>query len=448
MQWDIKALREKMADVAAKCEAIFEIAKAENRDLTAEESAEVDKLQGTSDKPGEIQALQSQIARAERFDAIKAANVVAKLGGQLPRGKEGASSDEELPRIRVPATAKRSTALKSFKGPNATEDAYLSGQFLLATVAGSERARQWCRDNGVKMAHSGDSNSAGGYLVPDVFENTLIDLKESFGTFRQYSMQWPMSGPVSQVPRRLSGFTTYFVGENDTITDSEMSFGQIKLNAKKLAVLTQLSSELNEDSIISLADVVTREMAYALAVKEDSCGWLGDGTSASGGIVGVKNALAAGSIMTATGITTFANVTLGNFETVVGMLPEFPGISPAWYMSKTAFYATAGRLQNVAGGNNTADLGNGPVLQFLGYPVRFIQTLPKAAASAEFIAYFGDLAMTATMGSRRGVEIRSDASLGFASDSIYIRCTERFDIVVHETGDATNAGPMVALKLG
>jgi HK97 family phage major capsid protein len=74
--------------------------------------------------------------------------------------------------------------------------------------------------------------------------------------------------------------------------------------------------------------------------------------------------------------------------------------------------------------------------------------LPKAAASAEYIAYFGDLAMTATMGSRRGVEIRSDASLGFASDSIYIRCTERFDIVVHETGDATNAGPMVALKLG
>jgi HK97 family phage major capsid protein len=150
--------------------------------------------------------------------------------------------------------------------------------------------------------------------------------------------------------------------------------------------------------------------------------------------------------MTATGITTFANVTLGNFETVVGMLPEFPGISPAWYMSKTAFYATAGRLQNAAGGNNTADLGSGPVLQFLGYPVRFIQTLPKAAASAEYIAYFGDLAMTATMGSRRGVTIRSDEDI--LTDSIRIRCTERFDILVHETGDATNAGPMVALKLG
>jgi HK97 family phage major capsid protein len=443
MQWDIKALREKMADVAAKCEAIFEIAKAENRDLTAEESAEVDKLQGTSDKPGEIQALQSQIQRAERFDAIKAANVVAKLGDRL---QTEAKNDEELPRIRVPATAKRSTALKSFKGPNAAEDAYLSGQFILATIAGSDKAKQWCRDNGIKMAHSGEDNSKGGYLVPDVLENTLIDLKESFGTFRQYSMQWPMSGPVSEVPRRISGFTTYFVGENDTITDSDMTFGQIKLNAKKLAVLTKLSSELNEDSIISLADVVSREMAYALAVKEDSCGWLGDGTSTYGGIVGVKNALAAGSIMTATGITTFANVTLGNFETVVGMLPEFPGINPAWYMSKTAFYATAGRLQNAAGGNNTADLGSGPVLQFLGYPVRFIQTLPKAAASAEYIAYFGDLAMTATMGSRRGVTIRSDEDI--LTDSIRIRCTERFDILVHETGDAANAGPMIALKLG
>jgi HK97 family phage major capsid protein len=257
-----------------------------------------------------------------------------------------------------------------------------------------------------------------------------------------------MTGPTAKVPRVLSGFTTYFVGEGDDIDLSDMTFDQVSLTAKKLAAMTRITSELNEDSIISMADILANRFAYDLAVREDSCGWLGDGTSTYGGIVGVANALAAGSIMTATGITTFATVTLGNFEEVVGMLPEFPGIQPAWYMHKKAYYATAGRLQNAAGGNTTADLGSGPVLQFLGYPVRFVQTLPKAAATTVKIAYFGDLSMTATMGTRRGIELRSDASVGFISDTIYVRATERFDINVHERGSASEAGPMVALKLG
>ena len=445
MQWDIKALREKLGDLTAKCEAIFETAKAEARDLTAEENAEVDRIQGTSDKPGEIQALHSEIARNERFQTIKAASVVNRLGANLPATREIEASIQPA---KMPAVAKRHTKLTSFTGPDAERNAYASGQFLLATLGSSPKAKQWCADNGIQMILSGDDNSKGGYLVPDILENTLIDLKESFGTFRQYSMQWPMSSSSVRVPRRVSGFTTYFVGEGDDITLSDMAFDEVSLTAKKLAALTRITSELNEDSIISMADIIAREFAYALAVREDSCGWLGDGTSTYGGIVGVANALAAGSIMTATGITTFATVTLGNFEQTVGMLPEFPGINPAWYMHKTAFYATAGRLQNAAGGNSTADLGNGPEMQFLGYPVRFVQTLPSAAASSAQIAYFGDLSMTATMGSRRGIELRSDASTGFISDTVYVRVTERFDINVHERGTASVAGPMIALKLG
>lgn len=447
MIWDVKALREKLAEAAAKCEAIFDTAKAEQRDLTADESAEVDRIQGTGDKPGEIQAIQAQIARAERFDSIKAGAAISRLGGNL---KPEEKPDDGPPQqsIKVPANAKRSTKLQAFRGPNAMEDAYLSGQFLLATLANNDKAKQWCNDHGVKMIMNTDENGKGGYLVPDPLENTLIDLKEEFGTFRRYSMQWPMPSESTSVPRRVSGFTTYFPGQGKDISLSDMAFDQVKLTAKKLACLTRITSELNEDTIISLADVIAREMAYALSVTEDACGWIGDGTSTYGGIKGVANALAAGSIVTATGITTFANVTLGNFEEVVGKLPEFPGIQPAWYFHKTAYYATGGRLQNAAGGNNTADLGNGPVMQFLGYPVRFIETLPSAAASAAKIAYFGDLAMTATMGNRRGVEIRSDSSVGFVSDTIYIRCTERFDINVHEVGTATKAGPLVMLQLG
>jgi HK97 family phage major capsid protein len=185
-----------------------------------------------------------------------------------------------------------------------------------------------------------------------------------------------------------------------------------------------------------------------LAVKEDSCGFLGDGTSTYGGITGLANALNAGSIVTATSITDLANLLIATFITTVGKLPQFPGIQPAWYVNKAVYYASMGRLALAAGGNNLVDFGNGPQEQFMGYPVRFINTLPSTAASGTKIAYFGDLAMAATMGTRRGVTLRADESIYFAQDALALRVTERFDINVHERGTASLAGPMIMVQMG
>jgi HK97 family phage major capsid protein len=448
MIWNLKKIREDIDECLAKIDAILAVAKDENRDLTAEETAEIDAIQGTDDKPGILQKLYADEKRAVRMDANQQARV-RTVGGRVLDAQQNASTASDEPKaIKVPATAKRHGSLKHFKGQDAEANAYLSGRFLMAAIGNHEPSKAWLADHGIRMAHSSDDNSKGGYLVPEVLENVLIDLKEEFGMFRRYAMNWPMSSDVSLVPRRVSGFTTYFVGQNETITPSTTVLDQIRLEAKKLAALTQFSSELNEDAIIAVADFYAREFAYALAVKEDQCGFLGNGTSAFGGIVGLENALADGSISIAGSITTAAALTLANFEAVVARLPEFPGIQPAWYIHKALYHTTMGRLQVAAGGNTVSDIGNGPVMQFLGYPVRFIQTLPSAAATNVKIAYFGDLAMAATMGTRRGVTLRADESIYFAQDALALRVTERFDINVHERGTATTAGPIIALQMG
>jgi HK97 family phage major capsid protein len=450
MIWNLKKIREDIDECLAKIDAILAVAKDENRDLTAEETAEIDAIQGTDDKAGILQKLYADEKRAVRMDANQQARVRTVGGIQAFSNEPGAViSGVEVPKaIKVPAAAKRHGSLKHFKGQDAEANAYLSGRFLMAAIGNHEPSKAWLADHGIRMAHSSDDNSKGGYLVPEVLENVLIDLKEEFGMFRRYAMNWPMSSDVSLVPRRVSGFTTYFVGQNETITPSTTVLDQIRLEVKKLAALTQFSSELNEDAIIAVADFYAREFAYALAVKEDQCGFLGNGTSAFGGIVGLENALADGSIVIANSITTAAALTLANFEAVVAKLPEFPGIQPAWYIHKALYHTTMGRLQVAAGGNTVSDIGNGPVMQFLGYPVRFIQTLPSAAATNVKIAYFGDLAMAATMGTRRGVTLRADESIYFAQDALALRVTERFDINVHERGTATTAGPILALQMG
>ena len=445
MIWNLKKIREDIDECLAKIKAITDLAKEENRDITPEEAAEIDAIQGTDEKPGQLQKHYADEKRALRMEQ-NAQSRVQSVGAHVIADQKDQSRPEGTPKtIVVPATAKRHGRLKHFQNE---QDAYLSGRFLMAAINRHEPSVAWLSDHGVAMAHSSDDNSKGGYLVPEVMENVLIDLKEEFGMFRQYAMNWPMTSDVSLVPRRVSGFTTYFVGQNESITTSTTALDQIRLEAKKLAALTQFSSELNEDAIISVADFYAREFAYALAVTEDQCGFLGDGTSEFGGIVGIANALADGSIVTATSETSASDITLGSFESTVGKLPEFPGIQPAWYVHKAVYHGTMGRLQVAAGGNTVSDIGSGPVREFLGYPVRFIQTLPSAIESGTKFAYFGDLAMAATMGTRRGVTLRADESLYFKEDALALRVTERFDINVHERGTATEAGPLLCLQAG
>ena len=55
-------------------------------------------------------------------------------------------------------------------------------------------------------------------------------------------------------------------------TESQATWDNVNLTAKKLAALIRLSTELAEDALINVADWVVAEIAYAFASKEDDCG--------------------------------------------------------------------------------------------------------------------------------------------------------------------------------
>lgn len=427
-------LREQIASKIAEAQAIVAVAEQETRDLSAEEKTQIDNLTGEN---GVVDQLQKDLERVCRIEA-KAKEILANK--PMP-GAEGFKKQFAVP--------KRHGKLKAFKSD---EDAYASGKFLQASLLGDRNAIQWCNEHGIAIqnVHSTTDNSKGGVLVPDVMESAIINLREEYGVARRSVRVWPMSSMVLEVPRRSSGFTAYFVGENSQGTESDLAFSQIRLDAKKLMIMTRLSMELNDDSIISLADLVAQESAWSLAEKEDQCCFNGDGTSTYGGIVGLKNALLAGSTVTAaTGDQTFADLLFGVFEDAIGKLPRFPGIRPAWYMHSAGFYASAARLMDAAGGNTIQTLQGGVSgVSFLGYPVVFTQVLENRLTGTNGLVfgYFGDLSMAVAMGSRSGIEVSADASRYFEYDQLAIRVKERFDINVHETGTATAAGPVVALK--
>lgn len=432
------ALRQKQGETADKMEALLKQASDANRDLTPEEAQAFDDLQK------EFDTGKGAIEREEKVEAIKAnlAKPVNAPGNPAAKG--------------VPAQAKaRYGKMKAFKGPNAEEDAYKSGMFFRAAFFKNEKALDWCRENGVTIqkAASETVGSTGGYLVPTEFNQAIIDLREEYGTFRKSCRLIPMGSDSMSIPRRAGGLTAYFPGENGEIIASDKSWEQVNLSAKKLAALSRLSTELAEDAIISIADDLASEMAYAFAKKEDECGWNGDGSSTYGGIVGVRTKIINGSYTAsvvdgATGHDTFAEIDATDLANVMAKLPKYAEPNAKWYCSQVAWALVFQRLIAAAGGNSIADLTGGkPTRSYLGYPVVIDQTLPTATTDISDTAmlFFGDLALAATMGERRGIMVKTSEERYFEYDQIGVQATERVDINVHDLGSTSVAGPLIAL---
>ena len=357
------------------------------------------------------------------------------------------SPESEKPQAKIPAQARSYRKLEAFKNEY---DAYASGQFVLANLFNNSKAKQFCADNGIRNAMSTGDNTLGGFLVPEPMEAAIIELREQFGVARQNSRVWPMSDSVTIVPKLAGEVTGYYVGEGSTITASDMTVQQVKLDAKKLAAMVVVSSELSEDSVISVAEMVSRSVAYTMAVKEDEALFLGDGTSTYGGIVGLAGALAAGSLVTATSNQTFSALTFANFESVVGACKMYSGIQPRWYISNAGWSASMQRLANAAGGVTMAELAGGMSRSFLGYPVVVSQVLESRLTGTTGLraCYFGDLTMGSYLGTRRGISIALDSSRYFELDQVAIKATQRFDINVHDRGTASASGGIIGLVFG
>lgn len=446
-------LKEQRKAALDAAESIIDEAEKSEDGLTDEIRAKADEFIKAAD------TLESEIKQIETDEQRKAKIVQAQQ--DVSQAEERQAQDNAVadtsgghtPQVTAP---RYHGTLKAFRGANAQRDAYESGQWIGAVVYGMEGCRQWCRDNGVETrVLTLSTNTGAGYLAPAATINALIDLKEERGVLRRNADVVPMSTETVMVPRRTGGVTIQAVGENPSsdITASDPSVDQIELVARNWAGLTKVSRSLSEDAAISIADFVTSEMAYGMADKEDEAGFNGDGTSTYHGIFGamakIDDGNHAGSIYdAASGNTAFSTLDLADFEGALGQLPTYAQANARWYISREGFYASMARLMDAAGGNTIDTLAGGTGMQFLGRPVVITDVLFKTltASTEQVMCLVGDLRQAITLGDRRDFSIQVLNELYAARLQTGILGWSRFDINVHELGDATNAGSLIGLK--
>jgi HK97 family phage major capsid protein len=370
------------------------------------------------------------------------------------------------------ARSSRVTAVRNFTGAGAEERAYSFAQWfvagpLAAVRQGSaqvEGARRFCLERGLTLerAHSSRENAAGGFLVPAEFLADFIDLRERYGVFRRNARVVKMTREQQDSLRRRGGLVAYPLGVERSAPESEARWDGVHLDAKRWGVLTRAEAELSEDAATNFGDELAGEMAYAFARSEDECGFVGDGSSDFHGVAGVTTRLREldAAVANVAGLVEASGdewdgITLADMRTVVGRLPEYADTADArWYCSRRFWADVMLRLIGGAAGEAAALAADvAPRKRFLGYPVEVAQVLPRKSEASQIPCLLGDLRQAARFGDRKQVAVAVTESnrTEFAEDLLTIRGVSRFDINVHDVGDASadederEAGPVLGL---
>lgn len=455
----VAELQQERTAVLAEAEGILDTVDGDDRAMNADEEARYNAAVERAAK------LNIEIERRMKLEAVQAPRFAAASLGNPNGGQPGSDSPDDDTamratvrptdngtRIEIPRSYGKMVAFeKTTKGQMS---AYRAGMWLRATLYGDVNAQNWCRQNGVgvRSALAGGVNTSGGALVPEEFERAIIELREEYGLFRRVCRVTPMGSDTRSIPRRTGGLTAHFVGENTAGTESDASWDNVSLTAKKLMVLTRMSSEVSEDAIIDLADQMAEEIALAFATKEDESGFNGDGTSTYGGIQGVLvKALSASHTMAkvaaASTHDTFAELDADDLLSLMAAIPQYAKRGAAWYCSPTAQELVFNAIK-IAGGGNTRDmLAQSDQPRFLGYPIEVTPVMNDVTTALNGLVMigFGNLRMAATLGDRRGIRVALSSEQYWEEDQIGVKGTERLDINVHDMGSTTVKSPFAVL---
>ncbi len=404
----------KLPEIAARLEAIsVEVEALSDVALEAGDNSE-ETLAQIEALDAEFSDLKAKQERQEKIQARVDEIVASRVAPSAPAVEPEASIEPELnetPEMenKIPAAAQYNKS-GVFASSN---DAYTAGKFLLAT-AGDRRAADFM------AAQSEGVDSEGGFTVPTPLASELINLIEEYGVARNVCRRIVMGAPTWTVPKLAGHATVFYPNEAEAITASDLSFAQVSLTAQKMAGLVKMSTEISEDSLISMTDTIVRDLAWSFAKAEDEALFSGNANLYATGIEGDTG-------IADHDVTDVASLALTDLTAAVVAAGQERGLNHQWYMSPTLWNGQVRDILNAAGGNSQADLVGGVRPTLLGYPVNLVNAMKGAGASTsdDLLCVFGDLGVSHYFGDRRNLNFRVLNELFAVNDQVGVICTQR-----------------------
>lgn len=326
------------------------------------------------------------------------------------------------------------------------------GDFLIAVARKNER-RLVKVYKSTKAALSGEAGETGGYTVPEVFLPRLLQVATEEQVIEPGAFVLPMSSDVIKIPRldlsgttsgqahTLGGVVAYWTGEGAALTETEPTFEQMELHARKLGGYTLASNELTQDNAISLEALLARLFGLAIGWHRDRAFLRGDGVAKPKGILNAACKIQ----VTENAANVFKLVDAAT------MLEKLPGSSfdrAMWVMHQTLITQL---VQMVDAGSNSvwmANVGDKPRWYLFGLPIKFTEKIPALGTTGACVlvdrSYY-------VIGNRGGISIAASEHYKFINDQMTWRFTDRVDgqpwlssVITLEDG-TTTVSPIVEL---
>lgn len=264
------------------------------------------------------------------------------------------------------------------------------------------------------------TDSEGGYLVPDEFENALVMALEEENIFRKLAHVINTSSGDRKIPVVASKGSASWVDEEGTISDSDDAFSQVSIGAYKLGTLIKVSNELLNDNAFNLESYISKEFARRIGSKEEEAFFTGNG---SGKPIGIFNATGGAEV----GVTT-ASATAITADEIIDLFYSLK----APYRKKAVWIlndATVKAIRKLKDKNDNylwqPALTAGTPDTILGRPVYTSSYVPTIAAGAKTIA-FGDFSYY-WIADRQGRIFKKLNELYAATDQTGFVATQRVD---------------------
>jgi len=268
------------------------------------------------------------------------------------------------------------------------------------------------------------TNSVGGYTVPVEYQDDLIRLAVEKSFALQECTTIPMSRETLPIPTELTRVSVNWPEEAAAPTESNPTFGQVMLTAKKLGGLTDgISKELLADSSVDIVGLLAEQFMYAIGLEIDNQALNGTGSPLSG----VLTAKAGYScIMSA---DAFSTVTAEDFSLMISKLSEEDATQAKFVYNRS--------IQHFV--RSLKDTANNPIYQAIamagpgtiyGVPkIESSRSVSTSAASTAFAALGNWKKMF--LGRRQGVmSLEMDPYSEFAEDLVRFKMITRWGMAV------------------
>ena len=311
---------------------------------------------------------------------------IVNLGKEIERQEKMDAMEREMAMpVNTPITSKpENTKMEEKKGR--ASDAY--------------KKAFW---NGMRSKYASVSNvlsegtdSEGGYLVPDEYENTLVQALEGENVIRGRSHVITTSNGTHKIPVVASKGEASWIDENGAYPEDDDTFAQVNIDAHKIGTIIKVSEELLNDSAFNLESYFAQEFGRRIGTKEEEAFINGNGSSKPTGIL----ASAEVGVTTASDKAITADELIDLFYSLKGVYRR----NAVWVLNDTTVKAIRKLKDNNGQYIWQPALKDGDHDTLLGRPILTTGAMPEIVADAKPVI-FGDLSYY-WIGDRQGVTFK------------------------------------------